>query len=85
MAKLADFPEDVVKLAQKCYDEIEDHFSNLKSNADPEAVSLFASSLEKLSDVESIEDITKVIEEIRGNVKKSGNEYFKSICPEVFQ
>ncbi|XP_055709286.1 DNA mismatch repair protein spellchecker 1 [Phlebotomus papatasi] len=85
VAKLADFPEDVVKLAQKCYDEIEDHFSNLKSNADPEAVSLFASSLEKLSDVESLEDITKIIAEVRGNVRKSGNEYFKSICPEVFQ
>uniref|UniRef100_A0A1B0CAD0 Putative mismatch repair atpase msh6 muts family n=1 Tax=Lutzomyia longipalpis TaxID=7200 RepID=A0A1B0CAD0_LUTLO len=84
VAKLADFPPDVIRLAQKCYDEIEDHFSELKTNTDPEAVSLFASSIEKLSNVGS-EDVEKVIQEIRESVKKSNNSYFKSICPEVFE
>ncbi|XP_059618269.1 DNA mismatch repair protein spellchecker 1 [Phlebotomus argentipes] len=85
VAKLADFPPEVVKMAQKCYDEIEDHFSELKSNVDPEAVSLFTSSLEKLTGLESIESIQSVINEIRENVKQSGNEYFKTICPELFE
>ncbi|GAB0099393.1 DNA mismatch repair protein spellchecker 1 [Sergentomyia squamirostris] len=82
VAKLADFPENVVKLAQKCYDEIEDHFSTPKSDADHQAVSLFNESLEKITNLESLDDITKAMEEIRKKVKESNNPYFKLICPE---
>lgn len=77
VAKLANFPDKVVEMAQKIYEESEDHYSQLK--ADEKTV--YTSAIERLTSIDpnkaSDEDIAKIIAEIQDSVKSSNNEYFK--------
>lgn len=88
VAKLANFPNEVVELAQKIYDESEDHYSQLKSQDDEDAAKIFVSAIEKLMavDTESSADaqITELVESIQKNVKNSNNTYFREQFPQLF-
>lgn len=87
VAKLANFPKEVVDVAQKLYDESEDHFSQLKSQDDEVATKLFLESIEKFTKFEkepTDEEILSMMNEISSNVKKSDSKYFKAAFPMVF-
>lgn len=88
VAKLANFPKEVVKLAQKVYDESEDHYSQLKSQDDENAAKIFLDAVTNLMefDPDSTSDskITDLVENIQKNVKNSNNSYFKEQFPQLF-
>lgn len=84
VAKLANFPNKVVDMAQKIYDESEDHYAQLK--ADEKAI--YTSAIDRLTSIDSSktsdENIAKLIAEIQDSVKSSSNEYFKEAFRQVF-
>lgn len=88
VAKLANFPQNVVQMAQKIYDESEDHHAQLKSQNDEEAAKIYSNAVDRLTSVDpnqtSDEEIAKLIAEIQEQVKRSDNGYFKEAFPQVF-
>lgn len=88
VAKLANFPDQVVQLAQKIYDESEDHYSQLKSHDDENAAQIFVDAIEKLTEIDpnsaNDQEINEVVANIRKKVKDSGSTYFKEQFPELF-
>lgn len=88
VAKLANFPDQVVQLAQKIYDESEDHYSQLKSHDDENAAQIFVDAIENLTEIDpnsaNDQEINEVVANIRKKVKDSGSTYFKEQFPELF-
>lgn len=90
VAKLANFPKEVVQLAQKTYDESEDHYSQLKSQDDENAAQIFVDAIEKLIEIESNsgnendQKITELVSNIQKQVKDSNSAYFKEQFPQLF-
>lgn len=89
VAKLANFPSEVVDLAQKTYDESEDHYGQLQSSQDgQQSAKIFTDAIEMLMkfDANTVNDgeIKKAMEKIRGDVKGSGNAYLKESFPQLF-
>lgn len=89
VAKLANFPNNVVDMAQKIYEESEDHSSQLKAKGnDEKAIEIYTSAIERLTSLDpsetSDENIAKMIAEIQDSVKCSSNEYFKEAFRQVF-
>lgn len=89
VAKLANFPKEVVEMAQKTYDESEDHFGQLQSSKDgKQSAKIFVDAIEQLTqfDADSVADdeLIKAMEAIRTNVKNSGNAYLKEAFPQLF-
>lgn len=88
VAKLANFPENVLQMAQKIFDESEDHYAQLKSQKDEAAVKIYSDAIERLTSINpektGEDDIMKVIAEIQKSVQKSGNSYFKETFPNIF-
>ncbi|XP_031627538.1 DNA mismatch repair protein spellchecker 1 [Contarinia nasturtii] len=88
VAKLANFPDEVVDLAQKIYDESEDHYSQLKSQDDEDAAKIFLEAIEKLTaiDPELVDDskINELAKNINIKVKNSNNTYFREQFPQLF-
>lgn len=87
VAKLANFPKHVVQLAQKIYDESEDHYSQLKSQ-DEKAAEIFVNAIEKLTQIDTNaiddQDIDGIVADIQKKVKGSNNTYFKEQFPQLF-
>lgn len=88
VAKLANFPEEVVELAQKIYDESEDHYAQLQSKDDENAAKIFVDAIEKFMeiDADSPDDakIAELVETIQKKVKSSDNTYFREHFPQLF-
>lgn len=88
VAKLANFPKQVVELAQKVYDESEDHYSQLKSQDDENAAKIFLDAIEKLTDIDPDQcndsKISELVGIIQNQVKNSNNDYFKDQFPQLF-
>lgn len=89
VAKLAHFPKEVVEMAQKTYDESEDHYGQLQSSKDgKQSAQIFVDAIERLTqfDPDTVGDdqLTKAVEAIRANVKNSGNAYLKEAFPQLF-
>lgn len=89
VAKLANFPSEVVEMAQQTYDESEDHYGQLQSSKDgKQSAQIFVDAIDILTkfDPETVDDdeITKAMEQIRKNVKSSGNAYLKESFPQLF-
>lgn len=87
VAKLANFPKHVVQLAQKIYDESEDHYSQLKSQ-DEHAAKIFVDTIEKLSEIDpnspSDQATNEIVADVQKKVKDSNNSYFKEQFPQIF-
>lgn len=82
VAKLANFPNDVVQMAQKIFDESEDHYSQLKSQDDDDAAKIYSEAIEKLTaiDPEISDNDTKIIalvEDILKKIKDSKSTYIQ--------
>lgn len=89
VAKLANFPKDVVQMAQTIYDESEDHYSQLKTSQDgDQAAQIFLDAVDSLTKLDpndaSDKDINELVANIQNNVKVSNNPYFKEIFPNLF-
>lgn len=85
VAKLANFPNKVIDMAQMIYEESEDHFSRLKAD---EEKAIYLSAIDRLASIDASktndEDIAKMIAEIQASIKSSNNEYFKEAFRQVF-
>lgn len=77
----------ILQLAQKLYDESEDHYSQLKSHQDNEATELFLRSVDKFTkiDTTSNDEIVAMVAEINRNVKQSQSAYFQATFPDIFK
>lgn len=87
VAKLANFPNHVVELAQKIYDESEDHYAQLKSQ-DENAATIFVDAIEQFSQIDpnsvSDQEIGEIVGDIQRKVKLSDNSYFSKQFPQLF-
>lgn len=85
VAKLANFPKHVVEMAQKIYDESEDHHAQLKAH-DENASQIFTDAIEQLTSNDQLSDerITEIVADIRKRVKDSKNPYFMAQFPNLF-
>ncbi|XP_053691688.1 DNA mismatch repair protein spellchecker 1 [Sabethes cyaneus] len=83
VARLANFPKDLVTLAQKLYEECEDHYTELQENKDQEGIRVFLSSIEKIANVDSNNDesIGAMLQDIRQGVKNANSAYFRKTFP----
>lgn len=72
-------------MAQKIYDESEDHYAQLKAN-DENAAAIFVEAIDKLTkdDEMSDEQINKIVADIQNRVKDSKNPYFVEQFPQLF-
>lgn len=86
VAKMANFPKEVVDMAQQIYDENEDHFGQDKSTADELATKLFSDAVEQLTAKCDIADdeLKALAIDIAAKVKESNSDYFKKVFPLVF-
>lgn len=88
VAKLANFPKNVVNMAQKIYDESEDHYAQLKSQNDKKAAEIYTDAVERLTLIDpekaNDEEIAQMIADIKANVKATNSDYLKEAFPEVF-
>ena len=84
---MAQFPSDVVQLAQQYYDETEDHYGQLKSAEDEDATEFLESNLQKLITDNGLTDeaIEKFASEMLQRVKNSNSDYFQKAFPVIFQ
>lgn len=84
VAKLANFPKKVIDMAEKIYEESEDHCAQLKD--DEKAI--YQSAIDRLTCIDpsktSDEDIAKMVAEIQDSVKSSNNDNFKEAFRQVF-
>lgn len=73
-------------MAQKIYDESEDHYAQLKAN-DENAAEIFVEAMNKLTkdDGMSDEQINGIVADIQKRVKDSKNPYFVEQFPQLFQ
>lgn len=86
VAKLANFPKDVVQFAEQIYNESEDHYTQLKIH-DATAAKIFNETIDKLMEIDinaASTEKAKSIEDIRKTVKASNNPYFKENFPQLF-
>lgn len=86
VAKLANFPTEVVKLAQKLYEECEDHYSHLHFTKDKEGIRVMLESLDKIGDINptSEESIISILDDVRNCVRGSTCAYFRKIFPYLY-
>lgn len=72
-------------MAQKIYDESEDHYAKLKAH-DANAAEIFVEAMDKLTkdDGMSDEQINKIVADIQERVKDSKNPYFVEQFPQLF-
>lgn len=86
LAKLAKFPKDVVELAQKLYEECEDHYAQLQIEKDDEGIRALKTALGKIVDVDANDDesVGKMLQDIRTCVKLSGSPYFRKTFPQIY-
>lgn len=75
------------QMAQRVYDESEDHFSHLKLKSDEDVAKVFAEAVDKLANVDagSDEDIRTMMQDISAKVRQSDSEYFRAAFPAIFQ
>lgn len=87
VAKLANFPEKVVAVAQKIYNSTEDHSVQMKANKDVEGMHVYAEAMDIIKGLsEAVDDdkIKKSITEIRNKVKNSNSTYLQQVFPHLF-
>lgn len=86
VAKLANFPKQVVELAQKLYDDCEDHYSQMVIENDQDGIKVFLECLAKISDVdaENEESIGTMLTNICSSVTQSNSAYFRRTFPNLY-
>lgn len=86
VAKLAKFPPEVVQLAQKLYEECEDHYAQLQIDNDEEGIKVLKSAIGKIAEVDpnTDESIEAMLQDIRTCVKNSSSTYFRKTFPKLY-
>ncbi|XP_055634998.1 DNA mismatch repair protein spellchecker 1 [Toxorhynchites rutilus septentrionalis] len=79
VAKLANFPAEVVKLAQKLYEECEDHYAQLQTANDQDGMETLKTSLVRIASVDPDNDdsIREMLRDVQITVKNSKSTYFR--------
>lgn len=74
-----------MQLAQKLYDESEDHCSELKISNDTEAIELFSNVAKEFSavDLNNMNEITNLAKEITEKAKNTNSDYLKNLLSAV--
>lgn len=86
VARLANFPKEVVELAQKLYDDCEDHYAQMQIEHDQDGIKVFLESLAKISSVnaDNEESIGNMLVDIRSCVVSSNSAYFRRTFPHLY-
>lgn len=75
-------------MAQKLYDESDDHYLQMKTQEDHEAAKIFMDAIAALSSPEassaSKADLERSINDIRQRVKGANSSYLKKAFPQLF-
>lgn len=75
-------------MAQKLYDESDDHFLQMKTQAEHEAAKIFMDAIATLSSPvassASEVDLQRSISDIRQRVKASNSSYLRNAFPQLF-
>uniref|UniRef100_A0A1A9VQD0 DNA mismatch repair proteins mutS family domain-containing protein n=1 Tax=Glossina austeni TaxID=7395 RepID=A0A1A9VQD0_GLOAU len=84
VAKLANFPNDVVQNAQRIYNELEDDHLAKQTQQDKDLLEKIHVAIERLSTTGNNKDInesdlTELVEKFAQDIKKLDSEYFKAI------
>lgn len=86
VAKMANFPSEVVEMAQQIYDENEDHYGSEKTKDDNLVIQLFSDSINRLIAQDDIndEELKTIVLGIAKKVNESNSGYFKRAFPSIF-
>ncbi|XP_058820446.1 DNA mismatch repair protein spellchecker 1 [Topomyia yanbarensis] len=86
VARLANFPDDVVELAQRLYDECEGHYTQLQADNDEEGIKVFLASLDKITNVNphSDEAVQTMLQDVRSCVRNCNSPYFRKTFPNLY-
>lgn len=86
VARIAQFPDNVLATAQRAYDECEDHYSQLCAQNDAAATAVFTRALEQCAAVQTDDEaaIETLVEAIRAQVKQTDSEYFRTAFPMIY-
>lgn len=75
-------------MAQKLYDESDDHYLQMQTQEDQEAAKIFMEAIATLTSPEaslaSDEDLERSINDIRQRVKGTNSSYLKNAFPQLF-
>lgn len=76
-------------MAQKIYDESDDHYLQMKMQDDHEAAQIFVDAIEQLCTPEtssaSEAELQRLVNDIRQRVKSSNSPYFRNAFPQLFK
>lgn len=87
VARIAQFPADVLATAQRVYDECEDHFSQLRAQNDDAATQVFTESIAKCLAVAADDEaaIERLVADVRAQTKQTDSQYFRTTFAKVFE
>ncbi|ALC39938.1 spel1 [Drosophila busckii] len=84
VARLANFPENVVQNAQEVYNEFEDEHADKQTQADKTLLDKIQVAIEQLSTAGNnteinVEDLTQLVAQFAKDIKQLDSDYFKSV------
>ncbi|EDW27406.1 GL21272 [Drosophila persimilis] len=84
VARLANFPEDVVQNAQEVYNEFEDEHADKKNQEDKALLEKIQVAIQQLSTAGNnteinVEDLTQLVTQFTQDIKQLDSDYFKSV------
>lgn len=76
------------QMAQKVYDESEDHYLQMQLQEDHEAAKIFDEVIERMSSPEVLNaneaDLARIMNDIKQRVKTSNSPYLRKTFPQLF-
>ncbi|XP_055848504.1 DNA mismatch repair protein spellchecker 1 [Episyrphus balteatus] len=83
VARLANFPDSVVKMAQNVYHEFEDENVQKRTQKDEELINKIETAIDNLSSGNNVDinegDLTKLVEQFKKDIQELDSEYFKAV------
>lgn len=83
VARLANFPDSVVKMAQNVYSEFEDENVQKRTQKDEELINKIETAIDNLSSGNNADinegDLTKLVEQFAKDIQELDSEYFRTV------
>lgn len=83
VARLANFPDSVVKMAQNVYSEFEDENVQKRTKKDEELINKIETAIDNLSSGNNVDinegDLTKLVEQFKKDIQELDSEYFRTV------